>query len=201
MEGFTAEERTKIEGGIRGKYAKVAYSPESSFRYPTGRKGLEALGYRQDLIDALPESVIASYCGVGNVFKMGSINPGDAVLDVGCGGGIDAIVAALLVGSSGMATGVDLVPEMVDRAQKNASQARISNVFFDQGSAEFLLFTDERFDTVISNGTFNLVPDKAKGLEEVFRVLRPGGRFLIADQILTIPETPDKAAMIETWAR
>lgn len=200
MERFTAEERARIEQGIREKYVRVANSPEGSFRYPTGRKGLEVLGYERPLIDTLPEDSIASYCGVGNVFRMGAPDEGEAVLDVGCGGAVDALVAAKLVGPQGTVVGVDMVAEMVHRAGRNASRAGVRHVFFAYASAETLPFPEGRFDAVISNGTFNLVPDKVKGLNEVFRVLRPGGRFLMADQILTGQQAPDKASMVETWA-
>jgi len=118
---LTPQDKQRIKDGIRGKYVKVAVSPEGLFRYPTGRAGLEALHYDPQIIQTLPEPVADAYCGVGNPFTLGPIHPGDAILDIGCGAGVDALIAALMVGPSGSVTGIDLVPEMLERAKKNAS--------------------------------------------------------------------------------
>jgi arsenite methyltransferase len=198
---LTPQDRRRIEEGIRGKYGKVAVSPAGLFRYPTGRAGLEALHYDPRLIETLPEPVAESYCGVGNPFSLGPIRPGDAILDIGCGAGVDALIAALMVGPSGSVTGIDPVPEMLARAQKNAVLAGALNVEFREGSAEELPFSDNTFDAVITNGVFNLVVDKAKALGEVYRVLKPRGRFLIADQVLTGELPQETKASIENWAR
>ena len=197
---LTAQDKQQIEEGIRGKYAKVAVSPEGQFRYSTGRAGLEALGYDPYLIRVLPESVTAAYCGVGNPFTLGPIHPGDIVLDIGCGAGVDSIFAALMAGPSGKVTGIDLVPEMLERAKENARLSAL-NINFLEGSAEDLLFFGNTFDVVISNGVFNLVVDKVKALGEVYRVLKPGGRFMLADQILTGELPKETKARIENWAR
>ena len=197
---LTPQERQQIEEGIRGKYVKVAISPEGQFRYPTGRAGLEALHYDPYLIRVLPESVTAAYCGVGNPFSLGPIHPGDNVLDIGCGAGVDTIFAAMMAEPSGKVTGIDLVPEMLERAKENARLSAL-NIIFQEGSAEDLLFYDNTFDVVISNGAFNLVVDKVKALGEVYRVLKPGGRFLLADQILAGELPKETKARIENWAR
>ena len=197
---LTAQDKQQIEEGIRGKYAKVAVSPEGQFRYPTGRAGLEAMHYDPYLIRVLPESVTATYCGVGNPFTLGPIHPGDIVLDIGCGAGVDSIFAALMAGPSGKVTGIDLVPEMLERAKENARLSAL-NINFLEGSAEDLLFSDNTFDVVISNGVFNLVVDKVKALSEVYRVLKPGGRFMLADQILAGELPKETKARIENWAR
>jgi arsenite methyltransferase len=198
---LTPQEKQQIEEGIRGKYVKVAVSPEGLFRYPTGRLGLEALHYEPDLIRVLPELVTASYCGVGNPFSLGPIHPGDFVLDIGCGAGVDTISAAVMAGPSGKVTGIDLVPEMLERAKENARLAGALNVEFMEGSAEGIPFSDNTFDVVISNGVFNLVVDKVKALSEVCRVLKPGGRFMLADQILAGELPKETKARIENWAR
>jgi SAM-dependent methyltransferase len=198
---LTPEERQRIADGIRGKYARVAVSPEGLFRYPTGRAGLEALNYDPQLIRTLPEQVAAAYCGVGNPFALGPVREGDAILDIGCGAGVDTIIAARLAGPTGSAAGLDAVPEMLARAQENARLAGVANVEFREGSAEELPFPDNSFDVVISNGVFNLVVDKAKALAEVYRVLKPGGRFLLADQVLAGELPKETRARIENWAR
>ncbi len=198
---LTPQDQKRIEENIREKYAKVAGSPEGLFRYPTGRAGLEALHYDPYLIRVLPESVAAAYCGVGNPFSLGPVHPGDIVLDIGCGAGVDTILAALMAGPSGTVTGIDLVPEMLARARENSRLVGAENIEFREGSAEELPFPDASFDAVISNGVFNLVVDKVKALSEVYRVLKPGGRFMLADQILAGELPKETRARIENWAR
>jgi arsenite methyltransferase len=200
-EALTPEERQRIAEGIRGKYVRVAVSPEGLFRYPTGRAGLEALHYDPRLTLALPDEVAAAYCGVGNPFALGPVQAGDAILDIGCGAGVDTIIAARLAGPTGSATGIDLVPEMLARARENARLAGAANVEFREGSAEALPFPGNSFEVVISNGVFNLVVNKAKALGEVYRVLKPGGRFMLADQILAGELPKETRARIENWAR
>lgn len=198
---LTAQDKKRIEESIRGKYLKVAASPEGLFRYPTGRAGLEALGYDPDMVRGLLDPVAAAYCGVGNPFTLGPIREGEAILDIGCGAGIDSIIAAKLVGPSGAVTGIDLVPEMLARASENARLAGVDNVTFQESSAEQLPFPDNSFDMVISNGVFNLVVDKVKALGEVLRVLKPGGRFMLADQVLAGELSKETKARVENWAR
>ena len=198
---ITIQEKQRIEEAIRGKYLKVAASPEGLFRYPTGRAGLQALDYDPEIIQSIPEPVLAAYCGVGNPFAVGPIHPGDAILDIGCGAGIDSIIGALMVGQSGSVMGVDLVPEMLERAKQNARMVGTENVTFLEASAEELPSSDNSFDAVISNGVFNLVVDKVKALGEVYRVLKPGGRFMLADQVLAGELPKETKARIENWAR
>jgi len=198
---LTSQDRKRIEEGIRGKYTKVSDSPEGLFQYPTGRAGLEALNYDSELIQALPDSAVASYCGVGNPFTLGVIRKGEAVLDIGCGAGIDTIVAAMMVGPAGTVAGIDMVPEMLARARENLRMTDLKNVTFEEAYGEKLPFADGGFDVVISNGAFNLIPDKAKALSEVVRVLKPGGRLMMADQIL-VGELPSEIkARVASWGK
>lgn len=198
---LTTEDRGRIEESIRQKYVKVASSPEGQFQYPTGRAGLEALAYDPEIIQNLPESAGASYCGVGNPFTLGPIHQGDVVLDIGCGVGVDTLIAAMMVGPEGKVVGVDMTPEMLERAIKNLNETNLNNVTFEPASAENLPFPDESFDVVISNGVFNLIPDKVKALAEVYRVLKPSGRMMIADQILTGDLPEDTKDRVESWFR
>lgn len=189
----------RIHAGICDKYAKVASSPEGQFEYPTGRKGLETLNYDEDLIQKLPDAVASSYCGVGNPFSLGRINPGEQVLDIGCGAGVDAILAAMMVGTAGSVTGLDMVPQMIAQAEINLRMMNHKNVNFQKTSAESLPFADETFDVVISNGAINLIPDKEAVLGEIIRVLKPSGRLMVADQIATEKVRKDLKARLANW--
>ncbi len=198
---LTFQDKKRIEESIRGKYAKVAKSPEGLFKYPTGLAGLRALNYDAKITQALPEAIESSYCGVGNPFLLGPIREGEAVLDIGCGAGVDTIFAAMMVGPTGTVTGIDLVPEMLAQARENAKLAGLRNVAFVGTSAEKIPFPDAGFDVVISNGVFNLVPDKVRALVEAIRVLKPNGRLMIADQVLVGQLPKDKRARIKSWFR
>ena len=195
------QDKKRIEESIRQKYNKVATNPNGLFEYPTGRKGLAALNYSAGLIRELSDAVADSYCGVGNPFTLGPIREGDAVLDIGCGAGVDTILAGKMVGPLGKAVGVDMVPEMVERAKENLGMTDLENVAFMKASAEELPFANDDFDVVISNGVFNLIPDKLKALAEVCRVLKPGGRLMVADQVLAGDPTDDMKARIDSWFR
>jgi arsenite methyltransferase len=198
---LTSTDRKKIDKAIRKKYKKVAKSPAGLFKYPTGRAGLEALQYPPELVNALPEAVTDSYCGVGNPFALGPVNQGEAVLDIGCGSGVDAIFAAMMTGPSGNVKGIDVTPEMLIRAKENLAFTDLKNVTFEEAGVDNLPFADQNFDVVISNGAFNLVPDKPRALSEVFRVLKSKGRMMIADQILIGERPNENKQIIKSWAR
>lgn len=194
-------DKERIRASIRQKYGKVAGSPEGSFSYPTGRAGLEALRYLPEMLGKLPEAVIASYCGVGNPFSLGPVRRGELVLDIGCGGGVDTLIAAALTGAAGGAVGVDLVSQMVERAKENLGRSGVENAHFCEASGENLPFADASFEVVISNGVFNLFVDKAGAIREAYRVLKPGGRFMIADEVLTGIQSSDPREIVASWSR
>jgi len=196
---FTQEDNKRIRDGIQEKYIKVAINPDGLFSYPTGRSGLEVLDYDPIVLSSLPNEVSAYYCGVGNPFSLGEINEGEAVLDIGCGVGVDVIFAAKIVGAKGNVVGIDLVSEMLDRGKTNIQRMDLQNVTFVEGSAEKLDFPDKSFDVVISNGVFNLIPNKERAIAETFRLLKPSGRFIIADQVLIGKLEKDLKARIDTW--
>lgn len=180
---ITTEDIEKIEAGIREKYIKVAKSPEGQFKYPTGKKGLEVLNYDRALIDKLPDVVASSYCGVGNPFSLGRINKGEQILDIGCGAGVDTILASMMTGPTGNVIGVDIVPEMLQKAETYLTMTGQTNVTFNKTSGEKLPYPNDTFEVVISNGVINLIPDKEAALTEIIRVLKPGGRLMMADQV------------------
>jgi arsenite methyltransferase len=196
---ITTEDLEKIEAGIHAKYLNVAKSPEGQFKYPTGKKGLKALHYDKALIDILPEDVAATYCGVGNPFSLGKINTGEQVLDIGCGAGVDTILASIMTGPTGNVVGVDIVPEMLQQGEKNLMMTDQKNVNFKKTSGEKLPYPVDTFDVVISNGVINLIPDKEAALAEIFRVLKPGGRLMMADQVDSGNVKKDIKARLANW--
>ncbi len=193
--------RSGIEEQLRERFGKVAVSPLGHFSYPTGRAGLLALAYPEKELGSLPESVLECFCGVGNPFSAGLPTAGEQVLDVGSGAGVDALVAASLTGPEGHVTGLEFSPEMRQRAQANADLAGFGNVSFVLGGAEELPFADASFDLLLSNGVYNLVLRKRKALAEAFRVLRPGARLQVADQILEdAAELKSGPPQAQSWA-
>lgn len=196
---ITTEQRSQIEASIRDKYRKVAVGVAGQFRYPTGQAGLDGQGYAPQWLTHLPPAVRECFCGVGNPFSMGVPARGQTVLDVGCGCGVDTLVAAGLVGDTGRAVGVEMSTDMLATARLNAQAAGAENVEFVDGSAEKLPFEGASFDLLTSSGVYNLVIDKQAALAEAFRVLKPGGRLQIADQMLTGPAPMSPGEAVASW--
>ena len=197
---MTETEILQVRQGIKGKYDRVATAgPAGCFQYPTGKAGMELQGYPPEVLRDFPQEVLAAFCGVGNPFSLGTLNPGDAVLDLGCGAGVDSLVAGRLVGTGGRVVGLDVTPAMIERARGHLARLGLANVTFQVGEAEALPFPDHDFDAVISNGVFNLTLDKEKALKETHRVLKPGGRLMLADMVLVAALPPDLGDKVENW--
>lgn len=179
-----------LRAAIREEYAAVARHPEQGFHFHTGRPLARLLGYEDEWLAGIPEPTIASLAGTGNPFSLGLPRPGERVLDVGCGAGLDTLIAAKMVGPAGQAVGVDMTPAMLDKARQSAAEMGATNVEFREGLAEALPVADGWAGVVISNGVLNLFPDKVAGLGEMARVLRPGGRLQVGDILVnrTVPE-------------
>jgi len=182
----------QLRHAIQDEYAEVARNPGQGFHFHTGRPLAALLGYEQAWLEGIPEATIESFAGTGNPFRLGKIGTGERVVDVGCGAGIDSLIAAKKVGAQGEVIGVDMTPAMLEKACGSASRAGLSNVEFRQGYGEALPVADGWADVVISNGVLNLMPDKAAALSEMARVLKPGGRLQIGD-ILVQKEVPQAA--------
>ncbi|GFK95342.1 Ubiquinone/menaquinone biosynthesis C-methyltransferase UbiE [Fundidesulfovibrio magnetotacticus] len=191
----------RIRSSILEKYSRVATRALGEFRYPTGEAGLQGLNYDTAWYAHLPRPVRECFCGVGNHFSMGLPEPGSRVLDVGCGCGVDSLIAAHLVGPDGFAVGVEFSPGMAAKARENALASGTANAAFARGTAEALPFADESFDELRSSGVYNLVMDKEQALREALRVLRPGGRLLVADQALTGLPPQTEADAVASWFR
>jgi arsenite methyltransferase len=189
-----------LRSEIQRTYADVSTQPDQEFIFPTGRAWALDLGYPQDLLARVPEASCESFAGVANPFSMGALQPGEDVLDVGCGAGMDSLVAAQMVGATGSVTGIDMTPEMVAKARGSIAEMGLGNVKIVEGSAEHLPFEDASFDVVISNGVIDLVPDKDAVFSEITRVLRPGGRIQLADVTIQNPVSEESKRDIDLWA-
>jgi arsenite methyltransferase len=187
-----------LKNEIKKTYAAVSQEPAQDFIFPTGRAWAEDLGYPDEL-ERVPDWVIDSFAGVANPFALGRLQRGERVLDVGSGAGTDSLVAALMVGAEGAVTGIDMTPEMLEKARAGAAELGLQNVTFVEGEAERLPFGDASFDVVISNGVIDLVPDKDAVFSELHRVLAPGGRLQIADVTIQQPVSDEGRRNIDLW--
>jgi SAM-dependent methyltransferase len=182
----------ELRQAIQDEYAPVADRPEHGFHFLVGRPLAELLGYPVEWLTDIPEPTVASFARTGNPFSVGALHTGERVVDVGCGGGIDSLIAARMVGPSGHVIGVDMTPAMLTMARASAATADISNTEFREGFGEALPVDNAWADVVISNGVLNLMPDKDAAMREIARVLKPGGRVQIGD-IVVQKEVPQSA--------
>lgn len=189
-----------LEAKVKDMYRRVALDPHGSFHFEMGRDVAERLGYPSEKLGLVPSPAVESFAGVGYFFDLAGLRPGEQVLDLGSGSGLDAFLAAALVGPTGRVIGVDFTPEQVHKARRLASDAGIDNVEFREGRIEELPAAGDTIDCVISNGVINLSPHKARVFDEAARVLRRDGRLAIAD---IVSETRMKEAIVcdaDLWA-
>ena len=193
-------DRDTLRRQISEKYTGVARDPEAGFHFHTGRPLAEMLGYDPAAVDRLPASTVESFAGVGNPFSMGDLRPGETVVDVGCGAGFDALIAAHQVGPSGRVIGIDMTDAMLEKARAGVGALGLSHVDLRPGFAESLPVDDGVADVLISNGVINLTPDKVAAMREVYRVLKPGGRFQIGDIVVHKEVPQDAKDDIDLWS-
>ena len=187
---------------VRAVYDQVARDPDGAYHFHTGAAyAIGALGYDTVDLSTLPARCTASFAGVGNPHRIAPLQAGEVVLDIGCGAGMDLLLAARQVSPTGMAIGVDLTPGMRMRARIHAQAAGLDRVVdIRPGLAERLPVADARIDVVLSNGVLNLATDKAAAYREILRVLKPGGRVQIADVIVQVELNEHERSDIGLWA-
>lgn len=182
-----------LRGEISRIYGRVAKDPTGDFHFHRGPEyASEFLGYDPVELAALPGDCLACFAGIGNPLAMGQVHPGQTVVDIGCGAGMDLLLAARQAGAAGKAIGIDMTDEMILRARTSAEAAGLSQVEVRKGDATSLPVEDAIADIIISNGVLNLVPEKEKAFAEILRVLRPSGRLQLADIALGL-ELPEEA--------
>ena len=189
-----------LEQKVKEMYGEVARDPHGKFHFEMGRALAERLGYPRADLDHVPTEAIDSFAGVGYHFGLAKLQPGEAVIDLGSGSSMDSFIAALHVGKTGRAVGVDMTDAQLDKAERLRAAAGFDNVSYLKGYIERVRYQDGAFDAVISNGVINLAPDKQQVFNEAARLLRRGGRLAIAD-IVAEAELPDGIACNATlWA-
>ncbi len=188
-----------VRDAIKDEYRVVAEDPNQDFHFHTGRRLAGIVGYRDEWLEGIPEAAIECFAGTGNPFALGELSPGEHVVDVGSGGGIDSLIAATMVGAEGSVIGVDMTPAMLEKARGAAAQAGFDQVEFKEGYMEELPVPDAWADVLISNGVLNLTPRKPTALAEWFRVLKPGGRLQIGDIMVLKEVSAEAKQKIDLW--
>jgi arsenite methyltransferase len=197
--GFNVD---KLRQLVRAEYDRVAREPDGKFHFHRGPHYAAAmLRYDAQELAMIPEESTACFAGVGNPHRIGPIAAGETVLDVGCGAGLDLLLAAKRIGPLGQAIGVDMTPAMIERAKAAALKTGLwKTVKIRRGIAEELPIETDTIDVVISNGVLNLSADKVRAFSEIYRVLRPGGRFYLADVVVQRELSLDARSDVDLWA-
>ena len=188
-----------LRAEIRKTYTDVSTQPKQEFIFPTCRRWARELGYPEPELSRVPESSVESFAGVASHWTLGRIEPGEVVLDLGCGAGTDLLIAAQMTGPDGRAIGVDMTSTMLTRVRESAAEMGLTNVELHETLIEQLPLEDASVDVVISNGVLDLVPDKEAVMDEIDRVLRPGGRVQFADVVIHREVSEDARGRIDLW--
>ncbi len=189
----------RLRTEVQVKYREVAEAPTANYHFHTGRAHALRMGYPTSPLDQLPEEACEAFAGMANPFHWGLPRLGERVVDLGSGAGMDSFIAALCVGKEGHVIGVDMTPEMIDRSSTLAERLGLANVEFRQGLIENSPVEDGWANVVISNGVFNLCPDKLGVYREVARILGPGGRMMVADICVDKPIPESALHDIDLW--
>lgn len=196
-----AQDAQALQAAVRDRYAAVALEPTAQYSFQVGRDFAIALGYPSDLLNRLPTSAVDAFTGVGTPVLQAEIRVGERVLDLGCGAGLDLAIAAEATGPGGRVLGIDIAQPMTQRARQTIGALKLTSAWTIVAAAEAVPLADDWADVVVANGILNLAPSKAAILVEVARILKPGGRFVLAETTLRHPISPDEVKTLDDWFR
>jgi SAM-dependent methyltransferase len=191
---------TLLTAEVARMYEEVAAHPEAEYHFYTGRQAAEMYGYQPADLDAMPALAVAAFAGVGCPIERARFQPGQQVVDLGSGAGMDSLIAARAVGPAGRVIGIELNPKMIEVAEANRRELGYSQVEFRQGRIEEPPVEDGVADVIISNGVINLSFRKARVIKEAFRMLKPGGRVSIVDVVSARPLSQSIVNDPKLWA-
>jgi arsenite methyltransferase len=191
----------EIKSAVVERYGQVALTPCQKFNFPVGRKFAESVGYEPRILDRLSAGMWESFTGAGNPHEFVDAEPGETLLDLGCGAGLDLYLYAQKIGPNGKLLGLDLSEPMLSKARANLAAVGVSNVEWLRASADAIPLPDNSVDLVTANGIYNLSPDKDAVMREVARVLKPGGRTIFAEVVLKGELPREVRREINDWFR
>jgi len=192
-------DRDELRLDVQAKYAAVALAPNDAYHFHTGAAAAERCRYDMAAVNSLPSVAVESFAGVANPFGLRALQPGERVVDLGSGAGMDSFLAGQAVGPTGHVVGVDMTPTMLAKSRSTAAEMGLDNVEFCDAYIEDVPVADGWADVVISNGVINLSPDKVATFKEIWRLLRPGGTLQFADIANGLPVPEEAQRHIDLW--
>jgi arsenite methyltransferase len=189
----------RLRESVRVAYSRAASNPSEKHPFPVGEEFALSLGYPREILDTIPHTAIEGFAGVSNVSVFASLPAGGTVVDLGCGSGLDSVIAARRVGAEGRVVGIDFSEAMLGRANSSLRELGLANVIFLLSAAEQLPLADASVDRALVNGIFNLNPFRDEILSELARIVKPGGSVFGAELVLQAPLQETSRAGAANW--